>query len=66
MVRYASDTKIKDAQSGFTISKQAAIQMNVYSKYTYTLETIIQAGQTRLNIISIPIKVNDIFVLLGL
>ena len=46
MVRVASGTDIPDAPSGFrAITRNAAMQLNVFNKYTYTLETIIQAGQ---------------------
>ncbi|MDZ4873339.1 MAG: hypothetical protein CLLPBCKN_002735 [Chroococcidiopsis cubana SAG 39.79] len=42
----ASNTDIPDAPSGFrAISREAAMQLNVFNEYTYTLETIIQAGQ---------------------
>jgi len=40
------------------MSRQAAISLNVFNKYTYTLETIIQAGQKNLKIISVPVRVN--------
>jgi len=59
VVRLASNTKIADAPSGFrAISRQAALQLNVFNEYTYTLETIIQAGQKGMTIISVPIKTN--------
>jgi len=46
VVRQASDTDVADATSGFrAYNREAAIQMSVVSKYTYTLETIIQAGK---------------------
>ncbi len=59
VVRQASKTSIPDATSGFrAINREAAMQLNVFNEYTYTLETIIQAGQKNLSIISVPIRVN--------
>src|SRR5919204_349936 len=46
VVRQASGTRVPDAPSGFrALSREAALQMNVMTKYTYTLETIVQAGK---------------------
>jgi len=60
VVRVASKTDIQDAPSGFrAISRQAAQRMMVFNDYTYTLETIIQAGQRDMAITSVPIRVND-------
>jgi len=60
VVRVASNTNIPDAPSGFrAMSKQCASQLNVFNEYTYTLETIIQAGQKGMAIISVPIGVNE-------
>lgn len=59
VVRLASGTDIPDAPSGFrAFSREAAMQMRVYSRYTYTLETIIQAGQRGLEIMWVPIRTN--------
>ena len=59
VVRTASRTDIPDAPSGFrAVSRNAASQMIVFSEYTYTLETIIQAGQRNMAITSVPIRVN--------
>lgn len=59
VVRMASDTKIPDAPSGFrAYSREAALRINVVNKYTYTLETIIQAGSNRMAITSVPIRTN--------
>jgi glycosyltransferase involved in cell wall biosynthesis len=59
VVRLASQTQIPDAPSGFrAISREAALQLNVFNQYTYTLETIIQAGQKGLVITSVPIRTN--------
>lgn len=58
-VRVASKTDVADAPSGFrAISREAAMQLNVFNAYTYTLETIIQAGQSNLRIASVPIRTN--------
>ena len=60
VVRIASNTNIPDAPSGFrAISRNAALQMNVFSEYTYTLETIIQAGQKGILITAVPIRTNE-------
>ena len=60
VVRLASNTDIPDAPSGFrAISRPAAEQLIVFSDYSYTLETIIQAGQKNMAITSIPIRVNE-------
>jgi glycosyltransferase involved in cell wall biosynthesis len=59
VVRLASNTTIPDAPSGFrAMSRQAALQLNVFNEYTYTLETIIQAGQKGMAITWVPIKTN--------
>lgn len=59
VVRVASKTDIPDAPSGFrAISSAAARQLVVFNNYTYTLETIIQAGQKNMAITSVPIRVN--------
>jgi len=60
VVRLASQTQIPDAPSGFrAISREAALRLNVFNQYTYTLETIIQAGQKGLVITSVPIRTNS-------
>lgn len=59
VVRQASNTDIPDAPSGFrAISRDAAMRLNVFNEYTYTLETIIQAGQKNMAIVSVPIRTN--------
>lgn len=59
VVRLASKTSIPDAPSGFrAMSRSAARRLTVFSDYTYTLETIIQAGQKNMAITSVPIRVN--------
>ncbi|MBW4520691.1 MAG: glycosyltransferase family 2 protein [Scytolyngbya sp. HA4215-MV1] len=59
IVRIVSNTSIPDAPSGFrAISRNAALQINVFNEYTYTLEMIIQAGQKGMAITSVPIRTN--------
>ena len=58
-VRIASKTSVADAPSGFrAISREAALELNVFNEYTYTLETIIQAGQKGMAVVSVPIRTN--------
>ncbi len=62
IVRIASRTDLPDATSGFrAMSREAALHMNVFNNYTYTLETIIQAGQKDMAIVSVPVRVNGYF-----
>jgi len=59
VVRVASDTDIPDAPSGFrAFSREAALRLNVINNYTYTLETIVQAGRNRMAITSVPVRTN--------
>jgi glycosyltransferase involved in cell wall biosynthesis len=59
VVRLASGTKVPDAPSGFrAYSREAALRLNVVNEYTYTLETIIQAGHNKVAMISVPIRTN--------
>lgn len=58
-VRKASHTNIPDAPSGFrAFSRDAAMRLNVVNDYTYTLETIVQAGRSKMAIMSVPIRTN--------
>ena len=58
-VRQLSGTTIPDATSGFrAYSKEAALQMNVISDFTYTIETIISAGKKNLAIEHTPVRTN--------
>lgn len=58
-VRVASHSDIPDAPSGFrAYSRDAAMRMNVTNEYTYTLETIIQAGRNKMAMKSVPIRTN--------
>lgn len=59
VVRKASRTDIPDAPSGFrAYSREAAMRMNVVNEYTYTLETIVQAGRNKIPLTSVPIRTN--------
>lgn len=59
VVRKASKTEVNDAPSGFrAYSREAAMRVNVVNNYTYTLETIVQAGNDRAAIRSVPIRTN--------
>jgi len=56
-----SGAGVDDATSGFrALSRRAALTINVHSRHTYTLETLIQAGQAGLAVISVPIGVNPV------
>ena len=58
-VRRASNTDIPDAPSGFrAFSREAAMRINVVNDYTYTLETIVQAGREKIAITSVPVRTN--------
>ena len=59
VVRKASNTDIPDAPSGFrAFSRDAAMRLNVFNEYTYTLETIVQAGREKIAMDSVPIGTN--------
>lgn len=59
VVRKASHTDIPDAPSGFrAFSREAAMHINVINDYTYTLETIVQAGRNKMAITSVPVRTN--------
>ncbi len=59
VVRKASQTDIPDAPSGFrAFSREAAMRINVINDYTYTLETIVQAGRNKIPITSVPVRTN--------
>jgi len=58
-VRYVSQTDVPDAPSGFrALSREMALRLNVVTGYTYTLETIIQAGKRNMKVVSVPIQTN--------
>lgn len=59
VVRKASGTDIPDATSGFrAYTRESAMQMVVVSRYTYTIESIIQAGRSHLTITHVPVETN--------
>lgn len=59
VVRKASKTDIPDAPSGFrAYSRHTAMRLNVINEYTYTLETIVQAGRQKMAVTSVPIRTN--------
>jgi glycosyltransferase involved in cell wall biosynthesis len=59
VVRAASSTEVPDTTSGFrAYNREAALQMQVVSKFTYTLETIIQAGKLLVAVDHVPIRTN--------
>ncbi len=59
VVRKASGTEVPDATTGFrAYSREAAIQLAVVNQYTYTIESIIQAGRMNSAIVSVPIRTN--------
>lgn len=59
VVRVASNSDIPDAPSGFrAYTRDAALRLNVVNEYTYTLETIIQAGHNKMAMTSVPIRTN--------
>jgi glycosyltransferase involved in cell wall biosynthesis len=59
VVRQASDTDIPDTTSGFrAYNREAALRLNVVSRFSYTLETIIQAGKSDIAVTHVPIRTN--------
>jgi glycosyltransferase involved in cell wall biosynthesis len=59
VVRRVSGTDVEDATSGFrAYSREAALQVNVVSSFTYTLETVIQAGKSDVAVTHVPIRIN--------
>ncbi|MBE2314767.1 glycosyltransferase family 2 protein [Solirubrobacter sp. CPCC 204708] len=60
VVRQASETDVPDTTSGFrAYNREAALQLQVVSKYTYTLETIIQAGKMTVAVDHVKIRTNE-------
>ncbi len=60
LVRTVSGVNVPDAPSGFrAYSREAALRLNILTRYSYTLETIIQAGKMGLAVASVPIDVNE-------
>ena len=59
VVRQVSGTRIPDATSGFrAFSREAALRLNIISRYSYTLESIIQAGKKNIALTHVPIRTN--------
>ncbi len=60
VVRQASSTSVPDTTSGFrAYNREAAMALQVVSKFTYTLETIIQAGKLLVAVDHVPVRTND-------
>jgi glycosyltransferase involved in cell wall biosynthesis len=58
-VRQISGTRVPDTTSGFrAYSRDAALRVNVVNRFTYTIETLIQAGKTRAAIVCVPVRTN--------
>lgn len=61
VVRAASRSNVPDAPSGFrALSRRAILQLSVHSDYSYTLETLIQAGRKDIPLVSVPVRVNPV------
>lgn len=59
VVRSLSGADVADAPSGFrAMSRDAALRLKVFSAYTYTLETIVQAAACGMRVVSVPVRVN--------
>jgi glycosyltransferase involved in cell wall biosynthesis len=57
--RMASGTDVRDAASGFrAMSRDVAMRLHVFNDYTYTIETIIQAGRQGMRVLSVPVRTN--------
>ena len=60
VVRQVSNTRIPDTTSGFrAYSREAAMRLTIVSEFSYTLESIIQAGKTRMAITHVPVATNE-------
>ncbi len=60
VVNFAAGTELPDAASGFrAYSRNSLMKLNIVTKFSYCMETIIQAGNKRLEIVSLPIKTNE-------
>ena len=59
LVRRLSATDVPDAVSGFrAFSRSAALKLNVVTQFSYTIETLIQAGRSRMAVKSVPVRTN--------
>ncbi len=62
IVRTLSGTEVPDAVSGFrAISREAALRINILSRFSYTTEMIIQAGNKNMTITSVPVRTNPVY-----
>ena len=60
VVRQVSNTRVPDTTSGFrAYTREAALRMTIVSEFSYTLESIIQAGKKRIAIAHVPIRTNQ-------
>jgi len=61
VLRRASGTAVNDAASGFrALSRRAALRLTIVSDYTYTMETLLQAGAKHIPILSVPITAREV------
>lgn len=59
IVRAASGTDVRDAASGFrAFSRDTALQLQVLGRYSYTMETLVQAGWQGLDVVGVPVRVH--------
>lgn len=59
VLNFAAGTKVNDAPSGFrAYSRDSLMQLNVVTRFSYTMETIIQAGNKNLSVVSVPVVTN--------
>lgn len=59
LVKYISGINVPDATSGFrAYNRDSLLKLNLFSKFSYTIETLIQAGNLNLTVVSIPIRIN--------
>jgi glycosyltransferase involved in cell wall biosynthesis len=59
VVRQVSNTSVPDTTSGFrAYTREAALRMTIVSEFSYTLESIIQAGKKRMAIAHVPVQTN--------
>jgi glycosyltransferase involved in cell wall biosynthesis len=59
VTRFLSNTDVQDAPSGFrAMSREAALRLHVFNGYTYTIETVIQAGRHGMAVVSVPVRTN--------
>ncbi len=60
VVRHLSKTNVPDAVSGFrAFSRDAAMKLNIVSSFSYTIETVIQAGMKQMTVASVPVRTNE-------